>query len=222
MQDLIQQERFEIEVLDRLNTGRLLGNILFGGGTMLRLCFGLNRFSVDLDFWIVNKTDINALFKGIKQCLAEYYSVRDSKNKFYTMVFEVKSIHYPRSLKIEVRKETKKVACEQAIAFSRYSSEQVLLNVISLREMMKLKIEAFLSRREIRDVFDIEFLFKRGIPFDAPPTTLAQVIKGIDGFTKKDYTVKLGSLLEEDQRKYYRSENFKILRSAIESLRRNT
>jgi len=84
---------------------------------MLRLCFGLNRFSVDLDFWIVKKLDINALFEGIRQCLSEYYAVRDAKDKFYTMVFEVKSKNYPRSLKIEIRKQTKKVACEQGNSF---------------------------------------------------------------------------------------------------------
>ncbi len=52
MQDLIQHEQFELEVLDRLNSGRLLTNLIFGGGTMLRLCHGLDRYSVDLDFWV--------------------------------------------------------------------------------------------------------------------------------------------------------------------------
>jgi predicted nucleotidyltransferase component of viral defense system len=52
MQDLIKQEQFEIEVLDRLKSGRFLDNLIFTGGTMLRLCYGLNRFSVDLDFWL--------------------------------------------------------------------------------------------------------------------------------------------------------------------------
>jgi len=32
------QERFELEVLDRLNSGKFLTQIIFGGGTMLRLC----------------------------------------------------------------------------------------------------------------------------------------------------------------------------------------
>jgi len=50
MQDLIMQERFELEVLDRLNSGKFLTHIVFCGGTMLRLCHNLNRFSVDLDF----------------------------------------------------------------------------------------------------------------------------------------------------------------------------
>jgi hypothetical protein len=40
MQDLIKQEQFEMEVLDRLKSGRFLDRMVFGGGTMLRLCFG--------------------------------------------------------------------------------------------------------------------------------------------------------------------------------------
>ena len=53
MQDLIKQEQFELEVLDRLKSGRFLDRLVFGGGTMLRLCFGLDRYSVDLDFWLL-------------------------------------------------------------------------------------------------------------------------------------------------------------------------
>jgi hypothetical protein len=81
--------------------------------------------------------------------------------------------------------------------------------------MMKAKIEAFLGRKEIRDVFDMEFLLKRGIPLDAPPETLARVLREIDRLKKRDYSVKLGSLLDEDQRKYYLSENFKLLKLAL-------
>jgi predicted nucleotidyltransferase component of viral defense system len=215
MQDLIQQERFEIEVLDRLNTGRLLGNLVFGGGTMLRLCFGLNRFSVDLDFWTVKEIDPSTLFQKMQRSLSEFYAIKDATVKFYTLLFEVKSKNYPRSLKIEIRKQAKKVAFEKAIAYSRYSTTQVLLHVVSLSEMMKAKIEAFLGRKEIRDVFDMEFLLKRGIPLDAPPETLARVLREIDRLKKRDYSVKLGSLVDEDQRKYYVSENFKLLKLAL-------
>lgn len=50
MQDLIMQERFEMEVLDKLNSSKILPKLVFTGGTMLRLCHGLNRYSADLDF----------------------------------------------------------------------------------------------------------------------------------------------------------------------------
>ena len=81
--------------------------------------------------------------------------------------------------------------------------------------MMGSKIEAFLERKEIRDVFDIEFLFKKGIILDMPSRKLKRVLDEMDSLTKRDYTVKLGSLLDEGERKYYITENFKLLRLAI-------
>lgn len=215
MQDLIKQEQFELEVLERLNSKKILNYLVFGGGTMLRLCFGLNRFSVDLDFWIIKDIDISKLFIDLKEYLSQFYTMKDANNKFYTLLFEIKSKDYPRSLKIEIRKETKTIKVEQAIAYSKHSNIQVFLKVVSLKEMMKAKIAAFLERKEIRDVFDIEFLLKKGISMDVSNQIQKKIIKELDSLTKRDYTVKLGSLLEEEQRKYYINENFKILKSAI-------
>lgn len=42
-----------------------------------------------------------------------------------------------------------------------------------------------------------------------------KVLQQIDSLTKKDYTVKLGMLLEETQQLYYRNENFKILKAVL-------
>jgi predicted nucleotidyltransferase component of viral defense system len=218
MQELVKQEQFELDVLDKLNSRKLLDRLVFGGGTMLRLCYGLNRFSVDLDFWIIRDIDIARLFKELKEYLSMFYTLKDSANKFHTLLFEVKSKEYPRSLKIEIRKEKKKIKTEQAIAYSRYANMQVFLKVVSLKDMMRAKIEAFIQRKEIRDAFDMEFLLKKGIDIDASPQTLKKILKMIDSLTKTDYTVKLGSLLEETERKYYITENFKILKSAIKGL----
>jgi predicted nucleotidyltransferase component of viral defense system len=215
MQALAKQEQFELEVLDKLNSAKLLNQLVFLGGTMLRLCFGLNRFSVDLDFWITKKLDTNKLFKDIEKCLDHSYMVIDAANKFNTLLFEIKSNNYPRSLKLEIRKGKKRIKTEPAIAYSKFSNLQVLLNVVSLSEMMQAKIDAFLNRKEIRDIFDIEFLLKKGVSLDAPKQMLKIVLNEIDGLTKDDYKVKLGSLLESEQRKYYITENFKILKSVI-------
>ncbi|MFH1230264.1 MAG: hypothetical protein V1709_02075, partial [Planctomycetota bacterium] len=83
--------------------------------------------------------------------------------------------------------------------------------------MMQSKIQAFLDRKEIRDVFDIEFLLKKGIELAISPETGAELLKGIEDLSRNDYAVKLGSLLESNQRKYYKTENFKIFKSALQS-----
>ncbi|MFA5793901.1 MAG: nucleotidyl transferase AbiEii/AbiGii toxin family protein [Candidatus Brocadiia bacterium] len=215
MQDLIKQERFEMEVLDKLNSARLLGNLTFGGGTMLRLCFGLNRFSVDLDFWITNDLDRAGLYKNLKECLSGAYTLKDSRNKFYTILLELKSKDFPRSLKIEVRKEKKDIKTESAIAYSRYADIQVPVRAVSLDDMMQAKIEAFLDRKEIRDAFDIEFLLKKGVKPQTSRETAGQILEVISALKPNDYAVKLGSLLESDQRRYYKTANFKVLTRII-------
>lgn len=208
------QERFELEVLDRLNSGKFLNQIIFGGGTMLRLCHGLERFSVDLDFWVTKNLEPE-FFENIRAYLSKHYNIKDSAEKFYTILFELRSPDYPRSLKLEIRREVKKIHVEQVIAYSKYANTQVFLKAVSLNDMMESKLEAFLDRQEIRDVFDMEFLFKRGVPLEASADTLREVLRLINAFPRRDYTVKLGSLLEEEQRKYYSAENFKILKGAL-------
>jgi predicted nucleotidyltransferase component of viral defense system len=220
MQDLIKQEQFELEVLDRLQSGRFLDRLVFGGGTMLRLCFGLDRYSVDLDFWLLTKNeekdfDHTAWFSALRQFMTRFYEIRDAADKFHTLVIELKSPDYPRSLKLEMRKGMKMTKTERAIAYSRHSSVQVYLRTIALPEMMALKIEAFLQRKEIRDAYDLEFLVKKGVLADISPEKADQVLTAIAALTRQDYNVKLCSLLEADQRPYYRQNNFRILKSHL-------
>lgn len=221
MQDLIKQEQFEMEVLDRLQSGRFLDRLVFGGGTMLRLCYGLDRYSVDLDFWLLEKnkeTDfiLPAWFSRLREFMARTYEIRDAADKFHTLILELKSPDYPRNLKLEMRKGMKVTKTERAIAYSRYSSVQVYVRTIVLSDMMRSKINAFLQRKEIRDAYDLEFLVKKGVQADIPLKKADQVLTAIAALTRQDYNVKLCSLLEADQRPYYRQNNFRILKSFLE------
>lgn len=220
MRDLIKQEQFELEMLDRLQSGRFLDRLVFGGDTMLRLCYGLDRYSVDLDFRLLNKNgekdfDHTAWFSGLRQFLARHYEIRDAADKFHTLLIELKSPDYPRSLKLEMRKGVKITKTDRAIAYSRHSSVQVYVRIIPLPDMMTSKIEAFLERKEIRDAYDLEFLVKKGVQADISPEKVDQILNAISALTRQDYNVKLCSLLEADQRPYYRQNNFRILKSYL-------
>lgn len=217
MEELILQEKFEIELLDYLNSGKFLEKLIFVGGTMLRLCYGLNRFSIDLDFWVIKKLNFPKFFENLEKFLRERYAIKDSANKYYTILFEIKSPDYPRSLKIEIRKEKKKIRYEKMIAFSKFSNTQVLVNSIKLQDMMEFKIKSFLEREEIRDCFDIEFLLRRGIPLKINKKSAEKLIEKIEGLTKIDYKVKLGAILEKKDRDYYLNKNFEFLKSVIKT-----
>ena len=215
MQDLIEQERFEMEVLDRLNSDRFLRRLIFCGGTMLRLCHGLDRYSVDLDFRILHLQEAGELFHTLQSHLTRYYQLKDAADKVHTLLYELRSPAYPRSLKIEIRKESEKVETEQVIAFSPHSTRQVLLRVMTLKAMMTSKTAAFLDRMEIRDAFDMEFLVKKGISPDGSPEMLRELLRSLELLTPRDYSVKLGSLLEAEKRSFYRQKNFAILKAAL-------
>lgn len=210
--DILQRhEIFEIEALENMNSGKFLDPLVFGGGTMLRLCYELNRYSVDLDFWFLKKADHKAYFDSLKNYLGQRYELTDAHMKHYTILLELRSQGYPKRLKIEIRKEIKPCDFEERIAFSKFSSKQVILRVMTLEQMMKNKVEAALERAEIRDFYDIEFLMKKGIEIKATRKDLEKLLKIMGNFKNKDYSVTLGSLLEPDVRKYYTTNRFSHL-----------
>jgi hypothetical protein len=215
MRDLQNLEVFEIEVLDLLNSIRVLDSLFFGGGTMLRLCHNLNRYSTDLDFWISPSTDAKQLHAKIKSTLQKNYRLSDAANKKYTILYEFRSEKVTRNLKIEIRKEQSEFEWERKIAFSRYADKQVLVKGLTLKQMMRNKTEALLSRKLIRDCFDLEFLLMRGIELTNDKEKLTEISEIIKNFKDRDYKVILGSILEVKERKFYSQNKFSFLREEI-------
>ncbi len=216
MDTLRRHEIFEIEALEKLKNGGFLGPLVFIGGTMLRLCYELGRYSVDLDFWFVKKIGQKDYFNKLKNYLGRYYELTDAQLKFNSLLLEMRSKNYPKRLKIEIRKEFKNPDTQERIAFSKYNTNQVVLRVITLEEAMKNKIKAALDRKDIRDFFDLEFLTRQGIEFKCSSGDLKALKGVIGGFKDKDYKVVLGSLLDADLRNYYVKNKFGFLLSKIQ------
>lgn len=216
---LSRHEIFEIEVLDRLKSEKLLEPLVFGGGSMLRLCHELNRYSVDLDFWFVKSTDQEIYFNKIRKSSEADYEVTNSQIKHYTILLELRSPEHRRRLKIEIRREIKDCDCQDKIAFSRFSNKQVLVKAHTLEQTMKNKILAFIDRGEIRDCFDIEFLLRRGIEFPIElKDRLKEVKRKLARLNDADFKVKLGSILEKEIREYYLSNRFSYLEEKLSLL----
>jgi Nucleotidyl transferase AbiEii toxin, Type IV TA system len=220
MDILRQHEIFEIEVLEGMNSAKLLDPLIFGGGSMLRLCHELNRYSVDLDFWFVKAIPQDDFFDKCGKAFEKYYEITDAQMKHYTILFELRSAQYPKRLKIEIRREWKECDYQQNIAFTRFSTRQVLLKTHTLDQTMENKIKAFLDRGEIRDCFDIEFMIRRGVDMtlnDERQLTAFQ--KMLSRLKDRDFKVKLGSILDDDIREYYVTNRFRFLQEKLASIR---
>ena len=215
MQDIQNLEIFEIEVLEFLNSIKVLEQLYFGGGTMLRLCHNLNRFSTDLDFWLSNVTDSKIIFKKIKKGLSEKYSILDSANKRNTLLFQFRSPTVKRSLKIEIRKNQSNFDWEQKIAFSKFTNKQVQVKGLTLEQMMQNKIEAALSREIIRDIFDIQFLLMRGQKLPSDKNKIKMLLKITESFKPRDFKVTLGSILDSKEREFHVRNHFSLLKEEL-------
>jgi hypothetical protein len=220
MDILKQHEIFEMEVLEKMNSMKALEPLVFGGGSMLRLCHELNRYSVDLDFWVVKRITQNDYFEKLQQLLKKDYELTDAQIKHYTILLELRSASYPRRLKIEIRREIKDWDFQEKIAFSKFSTKQVVLKAHTLEQTMKNKIAAFLERGEIRDSFDIEFLLRRGIELPVfNKKQIDRLQKKLAGLKERDFKVKLGAILENDIRKYYFTHRFGYLEEILSDSR---
>lgn len=199
-----------------MHNKRLLQNLAFGEGTMLRLCHELPRYSVDLDFWFFRPLNFGNFYERILAELKKDYNITDSQNKHYSMVFEMSPGFRKRHLKIEIRKEIAPPgSTEEKIAFSPHSSIQVLVRCFTLQRMVLNKVEAILTRSEIRDAFDLEFLIRKGTVFELEKKIRLKLIRQLRHFKKRDFDVKLGSVLLPEIRGYYRENHFSFLEEKL-------
>jgi hypothetical protein len=214
-----QHEVFEIEVLDKMRRLKLLEPLVFGGGSMLRLCHELNRYSVDLDFWFIRKIVQDKYFNTFYNLFEKEYEITDSHIKHFSILFELRAASYSKRLKIEIRREKQDLDFQEKIAFSKFSTKQVLLKALTLKQAIKNKVDAFIDRGEIRDGYDIEFLLRKGIELPTMDTAqLDRFRKNLDSFNDLDFKVKLGSILESDIRDYYVEHKFEYLREKLSTM----
>ncbi len=48
---------------------------------MLRLCYGLSRYSIDLAFWLYKVISVEDYFMKLKDFLSQNYTLKDKENK---------------------------------------------------------------------------------------------------------------------------------------------
>lgn len=220
MEDLKRHEEFEMRLLDEMRKARVLDQLVFGGGTMLRLCFDLPRYSTDFDFYLKKKREdflpwAKRLTMACQQMGAEITDQWEKQNSF---LWEIRMTPYPRRLKIEIRKQPSQAkSTELAIAHSPYSTVQTRLRVVTLPQMWTNKIAALLDRREIRDAYDLEFLTQRGAgDFSSlEPDSLKKMATILNDFSEQDFRAVLGGVLPREERERVLSSRFAYLKSKI-------
>jgi predicted nucleotidyltransferase component of viral defense system len=129
--------------------------IVLKGGTALLLCYGLDRFSEDLDFDSNKKLNITNRVADILSRHTEKHTIKISKD---TDTVQRLKIHYSKNglerfLKIET-----------SFRDPFQNEDTVIIDGIKtyqIKNLIDQKVNAMIGRTKARDLYDIDFLLRK-------------------------------------------------------------
>lgn len=162
--DINKHKFFMLQILkDLFSDAELADCLAFKGGTALMFFYGLPRFSVDLDFNLLDTDKEKEVYEKVKKILLKYGTIHDEALKFYGAVFVLNYGQNERKLKVEISNRQYD---------NHYEIKNLLgidMKVLAKPDMFAHKLCALLDRNEItgRDVFDCWFFLNAQTPINA-------------------------------------------------------
>jgi predicted nucleotidyltransferase component of viral defense system len=199
--DNILKEHYQMFLLDILFNAPFESNLVFKGGTALRLAYDSVRFSEDLDFSLLDEvafSDFNQVVRKIEKVIPGAV-IKDIYDKRFTLFAKVIiNVDYrpiPIGIKVEVNKNTQDFEQTVALIKSPFNNLEVIGRVYTLESILKDKIRIIENqeRREPRDLFDAWYISQK----------LGQnlVVKDSYKYEQKELMDSLYHFLPKNQRK---------------------
>lgn len=178
----IIREYLQSKVIESIYRYKVSKELIFIGGTSLRLIRGLDRFSEDLDFDLAN-ISFNEIEKIIEKIAADFkkeklevflYKNKTEKKTYlemrFTNILQALGLSDNREEKLMIKLDFEKFwkkENREIILFNRYG---FLTNVVTLNinQILVQKIHAYLNRQQTlaRDIYDIVWLKSQGAKVD--------------------------------------------------------
>ncbi len=161
MVDINRHRFFLVQILKDIYADLELANCLgFKGGTALMFFYDLPRFSVDLDFNLLDIQKEDIAYRKVRQILSRYGKIFDEAKKFYGPLIVLDYGINERKLKVEI---------SNRVFENRYEIKNLLgidVKVLVKEDMFAHKLCALLDRDTIanRDIFDCWFFMQRQTP----------------------------------------------------------
>ena len=222
-----------VKILKDIYTDPDVGTILgFKGGTAAAFFYGLDRFSVDLDFDLLDADKEDYIFERVKTILENHGELKrfwkKRFNLFYILSYDQKDLN-AQNVKVEINRR----------AFgSKYQVKSFLgisMQVMVREDMAAHKLCAMYERigRTNRDIFDTQFFLSHDWPVNKKIVEdrmgvsyarfLEKAVAVMEKFGDSSILSGMGELLNEKQKAWakakLKSETLFFLRLALESER---
>jgi len=213
MFDVNRHRFFLIQILkDIYNDIELSSNLGFKGGTALMLFYDLPRFSVDLDFNLLDRDKEDIVFDKVRNILLKYGTIFDEAKKFYGPLVVLDYGFEERKLKVEISNRS---------FDNRYEIKNLLginVKVMVQEDMFAHKLCALLDRGVItnRDIFDCWFFMQNQTPVNISlveyrtqmtyPGYLQQCISSLESMSDRGLLQGLGELMDGKTKHFVREK----------------
>lgn len=180
-----------IKILKDVYTDSTVGPILgFKGGTAVYLFYNLNRFSIDLDFDLLDSSKVDYVFKQVKNILENYGILKETEKKlshlFYVLSYDDKVVG-AQNIKVEINLRN---------FGSKYEVKSYLgisMKVMTQEDMFAHKLCAMYERigKTNRDIFDVWHFLEKNWPVNEA------IVEMRTGISFKDFLHKCIAALEK-------------------------
>jgi predicted nucleotidyltransferase component of viral defense system len=201
-----------LQLLKDIYTSSSLGPVLgLKGGTAAHLFYDLGRFSVDLDFDLLNEAKEDIVFKQIDSMLREYGTIKEKQKKLNTLFFLLSYGERDQNIKVEINRR---------IFGSRYELKSYLgvsMLVMIKEDMFAHKLVAMLERAKTanRDVFDVWHFLKNRWPINKKIVEkrtkmefrdyLKKCVKFVESMGDRGILAGMGELMDEKQKAWVKA-----------------
>jgi predicted nucleotidyltransferase component of viral defense system len=147
-----------LSILKNIYTDNSIGPILgFKGGTAAFLFYGLERFSVDLDFDLLDPEEGQHVFERLERILSAHGTIKIKRQKHFTIFFEVSYAEGERNIKVEVNNRAFGSRYQVANYFG------ISMKVMLKEDMFGHKIVAMYERlgKTNRDIYDVWYFLNK-------------------------------------------------------------
>ena len=177
-----------MQILKDIFTDSLLSSCLaFKGGTSLMLFYQLPRFSVDLDFNLLDYTKQHVVYKKLLIIAQKYGKIKDSQEKFFGPIVVLDYGKGENKMKLEVSNH------EYGNHYEIKNLMGINIRVMQRPDMFAHKLCALLDRKGItgRDVFDCHFFLSNQTPINK------DIIEYRMEMPLKDYVLKCADAVQD-------------------------
>ncbi len=201
----VVREYWEVIFLKSLLESPHGKNLVFKGGTALRLAYGSPRFSEDLDFALL-KDSLRGQVGHLAASMADPFpeaSITDAAEKRWTYLWEIKVtpayLRHPFRVKVEIsRRQVKDYGFRLRLITSPTMPLQALGNVATLEQLYADKLACLAGRTAPKDLFDVWYICQQlKIPYLPPETSVSKqaLRRDLGKYLPSDYRRVIEELL---------------------------